>query len=151
MPRAAVSDLDLETYAAVCADLAEGDARPGAVLAARGLDDGRWVEIALDWGRRLTADASAGGGATLAMTFSAAFARAQDAKRPLPAMDAEGWGTFVADADHLGLARALAARRLSLADHSRLVRHWAKALAIDPALHARFERARDAREASLVA
>ena len=146
-----MKDLDLETYAAVCAELAEGDARPGAVLAARGLDDGRWGEIALDWGRRLTAGASEGEEATLAMTFSAAFAKAQDAKRPLPAMDAEGWGIFVADVDHLGLARALAVRRFSLADHSRLVRHWAKALAIDPALYARFEHARDAREASLLA
>jgi len=146
-----MAEMDLETYAAISADLAEGAAPIGAVLAACGLDEASWTNAALAWGERIAADARDGGAASLAAAFSTAFARAQDARRPLPTMDAEAWGELVADAEVLGLGRALAARRLSSADHARLVRHWARALAVEPALHARFERARDARESSLLA
>jgi hypothetical protein len=143
-------EMDLETYAAISADLAEGDAPAGAVLAACGLDDAGWTAAALVWGERIAVDAREGGTGSLAAAFSSAFARAQDARRPLPAMSVEEWGELVAEAQVQGLGRALAVRRLSSADHARLVRHWARALAADPALHARFELARDARESTLL-
>ena len=65
----------------------------------------------------------------LAIAFSEAFATAQDAKKPLPALDVLGWAALVNEIEAIGLARALGKRQLSKADYFRLVRHWAKAIA----------------------
>ncbi len=80
--------------------------------------------------------AAAGVSPRVALEFSEAFARAQDAKRPLPPFDARAWVLLGRDAGRHGLPRALATRGLSLADHGRLVRHWAARIATEPALRA---------------
>lgn len=137
--------VDLFTYATISADIAEGDRPVAEVLRERQLSDAQWTEASLFWARRMGEDAR-DGEARVALAFSEAFARAQDAKRPLPPLDVEGWATLVHEIDVAGaLGPALVARGLSSADHSRLVRHWAKAIATEPALAARYS----AREAAL--
>jgi hypothetical protein len=130
--------VDLIAYAEISADVAEGDRPVADILAARGLTEAQWVEACVFWGQRMAEDAREGGRVTLA--FSEAFCKAQDGKRPLPPLSVEDWAALTLEIETHGSApRALAARNLSLADHSRLVRHWAKALASDASLRARLQ------------
>ncbi|MBX3261208.1 MAG: hypothetical protein KIS78_11570 [Labilithrix sp.] len=138
--------IDLFLYAAVSADIAEGDRALADVLRDRGLTVEQWTEVTTFWSQRMADDArpDAAGNVTprVALLFSDAFARAQDQKRPLSPLTADAWAELVHDAEEESLARALAKRGLRMADHSRLVRHWAKALASDAALRERYERRR---------
>jgi hypothetical protein len=125
-------EIDLETYARISADLAEGDRPPREILAAHEISDDAWSAATLYWNNAMAEAARHDPG--LAIRFSELFAAAQDAKKPLAPLDVNGWADLVTDVESLGLARALQKRQLSNADYFRLVRHWAKALGQDPAL-----------------
>ncbi|MBX3231365.1 MAG: hypothetical protein KIT84_10505 [Labilithrix sp.] len=114
--------IDLTAYAAVSADLAEGDRTFSEVLAARDLTDAQWMDATLYWGQRMGEHAIA---------FSDAFAQAQDAKRPLVSLSVAEWFALERAIDTRGLPKALRERSLGLADYSRLIRHWAKKIATD--------------------
>jgi hypothetical protein len=133
--------VDLFAYAAISADLAEGDRPASQVVEARGLTMDQWTEASLLWTRRMGEDPR------VLTAFSDAFARAQDQKKPLAPLTLEDWAALNQEIAEDGApARALAARGLSVADHCRLVRHWAKALGGDPALARRYEAAGEAWE-----
>lgn len=114
--------IDLAMFAAVSADLAEGDRPFSEVLAAKNLTDAQWMEATVFWGQRMGEHAIA---------FSEAFAQAQDAKRPLAPLSVSEWFELGRAIDSLGLPKALAHHALGLADYSRLIRHWAKKIATD--------------------
>lgn len=136
--------IDLFSYAAVSADLAEGDRAVADVLRERALTDAQWTEVSLFWARRMGEDARDGGGACrVAIAFSDAFARAQDQKRPLPPLEVEEWAALVHEIEVTGATGpALIARGLSQADHARLVRHWARTIATQRDVADRYTAAR---------
>jgi len=117
--------IDLLAYAVISADLAEGDRLYPDVLAAKNLTEAQWTEATLFWAQQMGEQAIA---------FSDAFARAQDAKRPLIILTVTEWYELDRAIDTLGLAKALAQRSLALADYSRLIRHWAREIATNPAV-----------------
>jgi hypothetical protein len=120
--------IDLIAHATISAEIAEGDRPLADILRERGLTDEQWTEATLFWTQRMAEDAR-GGEPRVALAFSDAFARAQDARRPLVQMSVEEWAALVTAAEQSGVAVAVAARGLRMADYFRLVRHWAKALA----------------------
>jgi len=132
----------------VSADIAEGDRPVDEILRGRGLTDEQWMEATVFWSRRMSEDArpDASGNVAprVALAFSEAFARAQDAKRPLVVLTVVQWAELVHEIEAYGLAPVLARRGLRLADHSRLVRNWAKALGTTPSLAREYEAARAA-------
>jgi hypothetical protein len=132
--------IDLVAYAIISADLAEGDRPVADVLEERKISLDAWTEVTTHWAKAMAADAATGTPA-LVLEFSDHFAKAQDAKKPLPPLDIRSWALLKRDVDHLGPHKALAARGLALADYSRLVRHWAKAIATNRDLAAAFEEA----------
>ena len=140
--------IDLFTYASISADIAEGDRSVGEILRERGLNDEQWMEGTLFWSRRMAEDASPDASGNVeprvALTFSDAFARAQDQKRPLVVLSVVQWAELVHEIEAYGVGPVLARRGLRMADHARLVRHWAKALGTNPALAREYERARAA-------
>ena len=138
----ALVEIDLETYAKISADIAEGDVPYDRVLLRHRVDDAAWNEATLHWNR--TMGESAAVDPALAIRFSELFAAAQDAKKPLAPLDVLGWADLVSDVEAIGLARALAKRQLSNADYFRLVRHWAKALGRDAELNRAYLDRRDA-------
>lgn len=133
-------------YAEISAELAEGDRPVADVLRERGLTDAQWSDATAFWTRRMAEDARTGE-PRIALEFSDAFARAQDARRPLVPLSVEEWARLRSDIDADGVAPSLAARGLRLADYSRLVRHWAKALASSPELARAYRAARAALDA----
>ena len=126
-PPAAPGGLSLERFAALSAALAEGDRPLPALLAAHDLDEAVWQAATAHYTRLLAADAMDGDGA-VSDRYAAAFARAQDALRPVPDLTPEAWAELcVAMAGPRG-AEALAERGLGAADHLRLTRAWAARL-----------------------
>lgn len=140
--------IDLFAYAAISADIAEGDRPLAEILRERGLTDEQWMEGTLFWSRRMSEDArpdpSGKVEPRVALTFSDAFARAQDQKRPLVVLTVAQWAELVHEIEAYGVGPVLARRGLRMADHSRLVRHWAKALGTTPSLVREYEAARAA-------
>ncbi len=136
----------LIAYATISADLAEGDRPESEVLAAHGLNADDFTRVTLFWSARMAEDAQArGADAKVPQLFSEAFARAQDQKRAAPHFTVEEWAALTEElAGAESLERGLEGRRLTAADYLRATRLWARALAADPDLHARFEAARDA-------
>jgi hypothetical protein len=128
----AIVEIDLETYAKISADIAEGDVPYRDVLALHQITDQAWTDATLYWNR--TIGEAAATDPALPIRFSDLFAAAQDAKKKLAPLDVQGWADLVTDVEGVGLARALAKRQLSNADYFRLVRHWAKALGRDAEL-----------------
>jgi hypothetical protein len=139
--------ITLFAFAAISADLAEGDRSATDVLQAKNLTLEQWTEATAFWGKRMAEDArpDAQGNVTarVALTFSDTFAQAQDAKKALPSLRPEDWADLVEDAEAFGLQAALARWRLGIADHARLVRHWARRLASDPVAREAYEARRD--------
>lgn len=132
--------IDLARYATISADLAEGDRSMKDVLEAHGLAQAEWDAASLHWATRMAEEARVS--PELAIAFSEAFAKAQDAKKPLPPYDVVGYATLMNEVESLGLARALGKRQISKADYFRLIRHWAKAIASDVALSKAYADAR---------
>lgn len=140
------SGVHLLAYAALSADLAEGDRTQAEVLAAYSLTEEDFTRVTLFWARRMADDAEARGAeAKVPELYSEAFARAQDQKKAPPALTVEGWAALseeIARAD--SPEPALRARGLTLPDYLRAARAWARALASEPGLHDAFEAAREA-------
>jgi len=133
-------EIDLATYARISADIAEGDVPVSAILEREKLTDAEWTAVTVRWSQRMAEPGQAG----FALEFSDAFAAAQDAKKALPKLGVEDWARLVTamEEDTRGPVPALRAQGLGLADHARLVRHWAKRLASDPALARAYDAAR---------
>jgi len=139
-PPPAPPRITLEDHARISASIAERDRPMKEVLDAERIDEPAWTDATSYWMKRMADDAAQRGAeATLAIDYSDAFSRAQDAIRPVPEMTPEEWAGLSAEVLLAGgPARPLAARNLSLADYLRLARHWAKRLAGDPAQNRRY-------------
>ena len=100
------------------------------VLAKESLTDAQWTEVTLFWAHRMGEDARSAE-PRVAVAFSDAFAKAQDALKPVVALSTEAWDALVLAIDDApdGPTGVLAERGLSMADFFRLTRHWAHALA----------------------
>jgi hypothetical protein len=124
------SGIDLFAFARISAAAAEGDRPLAEILAKESLTDTHWTEVTLFWARRMGEDAR-NAEPRVALAFSDAFARAQDALKPVIVLAPEAWDALVLAIDDApdGPARVLAERGLGMADFSRLTRHWARALA----------------------
>jgi hypothetical protein len=130
----------MEEHARISARIAEKDRPLKDVLKSEGVDEPEWNDATAYWMNLLAEDAKARGAeARLAIEYSDAFGRAQDALRPVPDMAPEDWAGLTAEILAAGgPARPLAARNLSTADYIRLARHWAKRLSSNPAENKRF-------------
>ena len=118
-------DLPLATYAAIRAALAERDRPLSVILIDHNLTVAEWTTFSATWDQRLASDDA------LATTFSEEFVRAQDTRKPIPPMTPDEWARLSLEAASGGLSAALSARRLSVADHARLSRHFARLFAKD--------------------
>ncbi len=122
--------INLFTFARISAGAAEGDRPLAELLANESLTDAQWTDVTLFWARRMGEDAR-NEEPRVALAFSDAFAKAQDALKPVVVLSPEAWDALVLAIEDApdGPARVLAERGLGLADFSRLTRHWARALA----------------------
>lgn len=132
--------ITLFDHAQIAAEIAEGDRPIAAVLAKRELTEAQWNESTVYWMTRLGDDVrEKGQDARIPHVYSDAFAKAQDALKPVPSLDAVAYAQLVVDVQRAGgPADPLAVRGLSTADYLRLSRHWARALAADAAQAAVF-------------
>jgi hypothetical protein len=138
----------LEQFAAIAAELAEGDRMASDVLKAHGLSEKGWRELSEQYHCVITADALASDEPRLAEDHAASFARAQEALKPAPEMTPEGWAELVVQIGSGNAEAALASRSLSSADYLRLSRHWAKTLGQDRAAAQRYAAGLYAHEAN---
>jgi hypothetical protein len=138
--RGAPHGVTLFDHAQISAELAEGDRDAARVLAVHGLNDAQWNEATRHWMKRLGDDVRAHAeNARVPIVYSDAFSRAQDAIKPVPPMEVEGYAAIVAAIQAAGSPeQPLAARSLSQADYLRLSRHFARVMSSDPAQAARF-------------
>ena len=138
--RGAPHGVTLFDHAQIAAEVAEGDKPLATVLEAHNLSEAAWNEATLYWMTRMGDDVmDHAEKARIPLVYSDAFAKAQDALKPLPPMDIEGYATLVAAIQHAGSpAQPLAARNLATADYLRLSRHFAKAMAADALMSQRF-------------
>jgi hypothetical protein len=122
--------VNLFTFARISAAAAEGDRPLAEILAKESLTDAQWTEVTLFWAHRMGEDAR-NEEPRVALAFSDAFARAQDALKPVVVLAPEAWEALVLAIDDApdGPTRVLAEHGLGMADFSRLTRHWARALA----------------------
>lgn len=134
----------LETYAGICAALAEGDRTLPQVLESFDVKEEAWTEGQVLWARALAEDEMEGLGQGLADAYGQAYARAQDALKPLPQLTPEQWAAVQHDAARDGIA-GLAVHAVTEADYARLSRHWIATLASDRELAARYNAALYAR------
>lgn len=132
--------ITLFDHAQTSAEIAEGDRPLAAVLDAHGFTEVQWNESTVYWMTRIGEDVRAHAEeARVPQVYSDAFAKAQDAIKPLPPSDAASYAKLVIDIQNAGgPADPLAVRGLSIADYLRLARHWAKILSSDPAQSAVF-------------
>lgn len=133
--RGAPGGVTLFDHAEISAALAEGDRTEAEILEARGLGAETWQEASLFWMTRMGDDVrDHGEKARMPIVYSDAFSAAQDALRPVPPMDAEGYAALTVEVQRAGgPAEPLARRGLSQADFMRLARHFARVLSSDPA------------------
>jgi hypothetical protein len=141
MEQAPAPRLTVAQYAAIAADLAEGDTTRGEVLSSHGLDEESWMLEERGWLERM-AEAAMRGDATIAVAYGDAFVAAQDSRGDRAELDAM-IHEFVAVT--VGLERTadpgavLARWALSLAEWLRLDRHWQRRAAEEPAVRAQLE------------
>jgi hypothetical protein len=126
--------ITLFDHAQIAAEIAEGDRTTTEVLDAHELTEAQWNESTIYWMTRLGDDVREHGqDARVPHVYSEAFAKAQDAIKAVPAMDAGSYAKLVVDVQVAGgPADPLAARGFSTADYLRLSRHWARVLSSDP-------------------
>ena len=131
--RGAPHGVRLFDHAQLAAEVAEGDKPDAKLLEAHNLSEAAWNEATVYWMTRMGDDVmDHAEKARIPLVYSDAFSKAQDALKPLPAMDVDGYATLVAAIQHTGSpAQPLAARNLSTADYLPLSRHFAKAMAAD--------------------
>jgi hypothetical protein len=131
--------LSLADHAALSAHLAEGTRSQQEVLAERGVSENEWNDATRFWMMHLAKDTELHGvNATLAITYSDVFAKAQSQLKATSNMAPEEWATLSVEIQQQGLARPLAVRNLSNADYIRLVRHFAQLLSANPSAHERY-------------
>ncbi|WP_437527651.1 hypothetical protein WME79_43210 [Sorangium sp. So ce726] len=125
--------ITLFDHAQISAEIAEGDRPQASILAARQLTEAQWNESTIHWMTRIGEDVrEKGENARIPIVYSDAFARAQDALKPVPPSDAASWAKLTVDIQLAGgPAAPLAARGLSIADYHRLSRRWARVLSSD--------------------
>jgi hypothetical protein len=128
--------LDLDTFARISAETAEG-APLDEALARIGLARPAWEAARAAVVRALAAEAMGDGPTPLGDAYAEALARARDAVAPTPELTPEAWGELSAAFASEGAA-ALEARGLGVHDHLRLARRWARVLAAEPAAAERF-------------
>ncbi|MDC3956959.1 hypothetical protein KEG38_24070 [Polyangium jinanense] len=135
-------DLDLETYAAVMAELAAAGEARAEVLARRGLDEESWEGIDAHWQERLTeALAEEGEGVpALLAAYTAAYQAAQSALAPPISLERFARITRLLQATG-DLQAALAKVGATLADYVRSNEHWSRRMTEDPAEERRFREA----------
>src|SRR5262249_5455558 len=128
--QAAPHGITLFDHAQIAAEIAEGDRPAAVVLAAHELTEAQWNESTMYWMTGLGDDVREyGQDARIPHVYSDAFAKAQDAIKPVPPMDAVAYAKLMVDVQIAGgPADPLAARGLSTADYLRLSRHWARVL-----------------------
>lgn len=139
-PPADPHGLDLADHAAIAAELAEG-VRPSAdVLADHGLDESRWAAATRYWMGRLADDARRlGADCRLAIDYSQAFAAAQDRLKTVVELTPEQFAELVVAIQRRGSPKhPLGERGLSLADYTRLSRHFAALFTSDARAQQRF-------------
>ncbi|WP_437961320.1 hypothetical protein WME76_17895 [Sorangium sp. So ce119] len=126
--------ITLTDHARISAEMAEGDRPLAAILDARRLSEAAWNESTVYWMAHLGDDVREHGqAARMPHVYSDAFGEAQDALKPVSAMDAASYAKLVVDIQLAGgPAQPLAARGLSTADYLRLSRHWARVLSSNP-------------------
>lgn len=120
-------------HAQISAAIAEGDHTLAEILEPRRLTEAQWNESSLYWMTRMGDDArDHGKDARIALVYSDAFSKAQDALKARAVMDAATYAKLVVDIQAAGgPALPLAARALSMADYLRLSRHFARLLSTD--------------------
>ncbi|XYH96684.1 hypothetical protein ACMHYB_54405 [Sorangium sp. So ce1128] len=125
--------ITLFDHAQISAEIAEGDRPQASILAAHQLTEAQWNESTIHWMTRIGEDVrEKGENARIPIVYSDAFAKAQDALKPVPPSDAASWAKLVVDIQLAGgPAAPLAARGLSIADYHRLSRRWARVLSSD--------------------
>jgi hypothetical protein len=127
--------ITLFDHAQIAAEIAEGNRSTADILDAHRLTEAQWAESTIHWMTRMGDDVREHGEkARIPHVYSDAFAKAQDALKPVPPSDAAAYAKLVVDIQIAGgPAEPVAARGLSMADYLRLSRHWARVLSEDPA------------------
>jgi hypothetical protein len=134
------SELDLETYARVLAELARAESDAGAVLARHGLDEASWTALAKSCEAALDV-ADEGTDASALERFSAAFARAQAELSGGPASFEQWLEVLLALQRGEPLAAAIERSKLSLDRYLSTQAHWAARVAKEPEFMARYQAA----------
>jgi hypothetical protein len=126
--------ITLFDHAQISAEIAEGGQSTAEILERHELTEAQWNESTIYWMGRMGDDAREHGqDARIAHVYSDAFAKAQDAIKPVPPSDAAAYAKLVVEIQSAGgPAQPLAVRGLSTADYLRLSRHWARVLSTDP-------------------
>jgi hypothetical protein len=138
--RGAPHGITLFDHAQISAELAEGERPLAEVLDAHRISEAEWNESTQYWMKRLGDDVLVNAErARIPIVYSDAFGKAQDAIKPLAPMEVEQYAELVAAIQAEGSPdQPLAQRGLAQADYLRLSRHFARAMAADPALSKRF-------------
>lgn len=135
-------DIDVETYAALAAALAEGERPRAAVLGEHGLDEASWGAVDRDFQDRMSRalDEDSDGVPEIIARYAEAFERARRALRQDRAiLSIERFGDATREIRRLGdPMAALGALGISLADFLRANEHWTRRMLVDPALLQRF-------------
>jgi hypothetical protein len=139
-PVGAPHGITLFDHAEIAAAITEGSTPMAQVIAARNLTEQQWNESTMHWMTRMGDDVRANAeNARVAIVYSEAFGKAQDALKATVTMDVTAYAKLVTDIQLAGgPAAALAARGLSLADYLRLSRHFAHVMSADPSESKRF-------------
>ncbi len=134
--------LDVETYAALTATLAEGERPRADVLREHGLDEASWGALDRDYQDRMSRalDEEGDGVPELIARYAEAFERARRALRQdKEILSIERFGDATREIKRLGdPMAALGALGISLADFLRANEHWTRKMLEDPSLLARF-------------
>ncbi len=135
VPRDAVDGFDLERYASVSAQLAEGNRPRDEIFAENELTERSWAHVELTWMLRV-ATALLQGDKELALEFDRLYVAAQDSLGPTdPTLPLDRYAVVVAKIEAgRDPAEVFEEHGLSLAAAARLQRAWTKRLAQDPAM-----------------
>ena len=139
VPRTPVDGFDLNAYARVAAQLADGAEPRSAVLAKARLDESRWLEIEKTWLLRVAISALQQD-TSLLCEHGAAMAAAEAALTPAePPISLDDHAALVAQIEAgRDPSEVAAGAKMSLGEFTRAHRSWAARFAADPALHASF-------------
>ena len=132
--------MDLDTFARISAEVAEGTALLDDALARHGVTRASWETAQAATLRAVAEEAMGDGPTPLGDAYAEALAQARDALAAVPELTPEAWAELSAAVAAKG-APALAARGLRAPDYLRLSRRWSRVLASEPAIAERYARA----------